>query len=595
MRVLLLLLSLLVLPSLAEAACSGSSPTWTAASVNRLDVLDCFTAASNGDTVNIPAGTATDWTTAVTLSKAITVAGAGGGATIIQDNVSSGALFSPTLVANQTTRVTGMKFVAGSRSSAADSGIIIFDGGTNTVDSRRFRFDHNEVDHLLGVPVRVARAYGVIDHNTIVQASPRIHIYVQVTTSYDWPDAQWVRPVNFGGDDFVFIEDNVLTYDTGSTFAVVDSFGGARFVFRHNTVTRGYVEMHGTESSGRPRGAAVVEVYENAFDNTGGTGGGTTFVGVRSGTVAVHDNNAENWTQITNAANLTNQRMDNDFATFTIADGRNVWDSNDDGNNPYTTGTASGVNNGAGILTDSGKSFTTNQYRGFVLRKTNAPCNVPITAVNTSNEQFTVTGHGFSTGNSVYVQSHVGSTPHVQGHYTATVVDANTITLGGVNVTSAGSGGWISLSTGGAPCSAPIISNTSTTITYGTGGGFGAMSWSVSDTYEINKILAVFDQPGTGGGTTLNGVTNAVPGTYDQAIRPAYEWNNTKGGVTDLDFSVANQYSGSIIENTHYFNDTTPEGYTTYTYPHPLVGGEAATVSLRAPGGLRISGGARMP
>lgn len=49
---------LLVLTGTAYAAsCSGSSPTWTAATCGSTDVAACVTAASNGDTITSPNST----------------------------------------------------------------------------------------------------------------------------------------------------------------------------------------------------------------------------------------------------------------------------------------------------------------------------------------------------------------------------------------------------------------------------------------------------------------------------------------------------------------------------------------------------------
>ena len=70
-----------------QAACTGSSPTWTAADCSEEEVSACITAASSGDTVTIPAGdcSGTPWTTGVTIpsGKNITIQGAGYTNTII--------------------------------------------------------------------------------------------------------------------------------------------------------------------------------------------------------------------------------------------------------------------------------------------------------------------------------------------------------------------------------------------------------------------------------------------------------------------------------------------------------------------------------
>lgn len=70
---------LLVLTGTAYAAsCSGSSPTWTAATCGSTDVAACVTAASNGDTINIAACSATSWTAGISVSKQLKFVGAGG-------------------------------------------------------------------------------------------------------------------------------------------------------------------------------------------------------------------------------------------------------------------------------------------------------------------------------------------------------------------------------------------------------------------------------------------------------------------------------------------------------------------------------------
>ena len=53
-----------------------------AASASRADVVAAIQRATDGDTVTIPAGTAT-WTTGVNTGKAITLQGAGVGFTVI--------------------------------------------------------------------------------------------------------------------------------------------------------------------------------------------------------------------------------------------------------------------------------------------------------------------------------------------------------------------------------------------------------------------------------------------------------------------------------------------------------------------------------
>ncbi|HSS15744.1 MAG TPA: hypothetical protein VLQ29_02030, partial [Candidatus Dormibacteraeota bacterium] len=71
-------------------------------------------AAINGDTITLPAGTFT-WSTTLTINKAITLQGAGIGATIIKDHASNVKLIAGSLVASQQTRITGIEFQDGGR------------------------------------------------------------------------------------------------------------------------------------------------------------------------------------------------------------------------------------------------------------------------------------------------------------------------------------------------------------------------------------------------------------------------------------------------------------------------------------------------
>src|SRR5689334_944267 len=63
-------------------AISSPSATWTAAGVDRTSVASALTSASSGDTVIIPAGSAT-WSSGITITKGVTINGAGTNSTQI--------------------------------------------------------------------------------------------------------------------------------------------------------------------------------------------------------------------------------------------------------------------------------------------------------------------------------------------------------------------------------------------------------------------------------------------------------------------------------------------------------------------------------
>src|ERR671918_2752154 len=66
--------------------CQVEANTIAAKSVSLADVRSAIASARDGDTVTVPAGTAT-WTSSLNVDKHITLQGAGAGSTIIIDEV----------------------------------------------------------------------------------------------------------------------------------------------------------------------------------------------------------------------------------------------------------------------------------------------------------------------------------------------------------------------------------------------------------------------------------------------------------------------------------------------------------------------------
>jgi hypothetical protein len=84
--------------------------TVTAESVSRAHVLAALDLCADGDTLAIPAGTAT-WSSTLEIDKAITMQGAGVGQTIIRDGMAnSQELMTWTLVAGKASRLTAIEF-----------------------------------------------------------------------------------------------------------------------------------------------------------------------------------------------------------------------------------------------------------------------------------------------------------------------------------------------------------------------------------------------------------------------------------------------------------------------------------------------------
>ncbi len=321
-------------------------------------------AALNGDTITVPAGTFT-WSTHVTISKPITVKGQGIGVTVIRDAVQSGPLMAWNLVADQASRMTGIEFRNGGRTSEDSNGIISING--IAYDYRTMRVDHCKFDHLNGVNVLTRDVLGVIDHN-IVRARGKefIQVWHAKWNGGEHGDRSWTDTSHFGSSQFTFIEDNQFVYD--SDYVAIDAYAGARYVARYNTFVRCSQGGHGTESSGRLRSERAVESYNNTFVGNGNNGG---LVNSRGGVTIIHDNTVTNGSRgLSRGFRLACYRTFAEFPFWGQANGRSAWDVNQPGG-PFYRGTA--TNGGTRTVTVSGATWTPGQWVGYSIVKTSRP------------------------------------------------------------------------------------------------------------------------------------------------------------------------------------------------------------------------------
>jgi hypothetical protein len=313
-RLLLACLIVVAWPSAVWAVCTGASPTWTAASVALADVQACVTAASNGDTINLPPGTEA-WAAGITVNKQVSIVGATAGcpdacddATVIQ--TSTHQIFA---ITKSNVRIAQITF----EGAGNGSGVILFNGGGAVVTSNG-RVDHchfkdlttGEAINVGALPTVLGNGGDIpvlVDHNLFTATSrfKMLEVYGHsVTTHGGWDDA-----LDLGGSSFAFAEANVVTYTTlvdGTSGMLDASAGGSRFVFRFNTVTNGDLYTHGMEAQD-PSGtnaamwasAQAWEIYNNTttftvahqftINHRGGTGVifSNTFNGIPSGYAAV--------------------------------------------------------------------------------------------------------------------------------------------------------------------------------------------------------------------------------------------------------------------------------------------------------------------
>lgn len=254
-----------------------------AASCSNTDIQTAIDAASDGDTVTVPAGTC-NWGAQVTIpdTKGITLQGAGIDSTII-----SGALLRINMgtAPTQITRVTGFTF---------NASIAIRIWSFTSSKTQEFRIDNNKFN--TASVWATCRCYGVIDHNIFTGASAFTAIRI-FEAAYDlrgggvFADgggASWARDHSLGSRDAVFVEDNTISLDNPAVgSSCLDGRSGGRAVFRYNNITNQVCVTHDAEI-GKERGMRQYEVYNNTFTYTGNIQG--SIYNHRGGTGIVADN-----------------------------------------------------------------------------------------------------------------------------------------------------------------------------------------------------------------------------------------------------------------------------------------------------------------
>lgn len=149
------------------------------------------------------------------------------------------------------------------------------------------------VDHLTfkGASDRVVwvggYTYGVIDSSVLTTTSAVV-VGIRESVNGDGGNASWARGPSFGTAEAVYVEDNDVTHVSGAVHMCIDSDGGGRYVFRHNTTTDCYAGTHDASSIGETRAAYSWEIYANTMTTTKSWASGLT--GLRGGTGYHYDN-----------------------------------------------------------------------------------------------------------------------------------------------------------------------------------------------------------------------------------------------------------------------------------------------------------------
>ena len=271
--------------SLAGAASAAVIP---AASCSSADVQAAVDAAASGDTVVVSGGPCSWAGGTVTIPNAKGITLSGGGTTTIAGS-SHISIYSNSVVP---ARVTGFTFTGSW--PCCNNFAVSADG---TPSSAPYRIDHMIItgDPAVGGQTLIqafGNGPGLIDHNQLnAPANSEIIHNVGLGPS---DDSGWLDDVVPGGPEAVYIEDNAITNnDVGGNPAyfwgnsAIQSYYGARTVFRHNALFMSQVDQHGT---GGMIGARWWEIYENTFSTDFPNASQCCFITLRAGSGVVFNN-----------------------------------------------------------------------------------------------------------------------------------------------------------------------------------------------------------------------------------------------------------------------------------------------------------------
>jgi len=317
---------------------SAEANTITAAGVDPQSVLAAVALASDGDTVVLPAGSAT-WTIPIAVDcGSITIQGAGIGRTVITDNVpkatgATSVLWTFNTTPGKSFRLTGLSVYGQAQDTNNNNkGTLVFFGGSHAV-----RVDHVEI-HRPGTGGMLFNGdmWGVIDHCVFDESNFKQAIQVQhanwLGTSYG--DGSWHDSLSLGTEKAIYIEDCTFLGSGSAGAGVVDSTAGGRFVFRNNVVTNDYLATHGTEGS-IYQGVRSYEIYNNTFVNQNNIM--FTAIYLRGGTGVIFNNTlggsggATGYKSAIVMANYRSDMANNHFSVpWGMCTGSNPWDGNTD-------------------------------------------------------------------------------------------------------------------------------------------------------------------------------------------------------------------------------------------------------------------------
>ena len=271
--------------------------TLTAADLTPEAVWKAIDAAHDGDTVQLPAGTAVwskGWNTGHGAKmKAITIQGAGIDKTVISDDRAKpdAAPFFLLGVEGKPFRVTGITLDGTGYPNAGNWGGLMSINGT----CKNFRIDHcrfKNTDHMLEI---VGDTYGLVDHCSF--EGTQSHGGNVQPIVYVGPGApNYHKPLTLGTVQAMYLEDNEVYIDPNAGASGKRSGNNpwiapsncARVVIRHNTIVNAELEIYGPGKNQKEYGCQSAEIYDNQFSTDDSTH--QIIIGIAAGVGIVFNN-----------------------------------------------------------------------------------------------------------------------------------------------------------------------------------------------------------------------------------------------------------------------------------------------------------------
>ncbi len=307
--------------------------TRTAASLTPEAVWAAIDAAKDGDTVQLPAGTAV-WTKGWNAGhwakmKAITIQGAGMDKTIIRTDTSRAPgdkSFVVNGVEGKPFRITGITFDGtGLANAGIWAGEIVISG-----NCKNFRVDHCKFLNMDQMMTITGDTYGLIDH-CYFRALEKNH-QAQTIMCQGPGKVNFTKPLTMGTAQAVYFEDNearfgpaVVNPDGNNPWIV--PYQGARVVIRHNKIINSQLEIYRVRPGAY--GCQSAEIYDNTFSAEGLKAGRPQgFIFIAGGVAMVFNNTVTGTTYNTRTIQVSHERSFMAIGEFGICDGTNPIDGN---------------------------------------------------------------------------------------------------------------------------------------------------------------------------------------------------------------------------------------------------------------------------